>query len=226
MREYIDDLKSIKVMSNDEAREALVLAKNGDLNAKNRLIETSLHMIYETVLSRNKKHVDDLIQDANLYLCKNILKWNPEKGKLYTFVSKFLRFLKEKHRYYQQQVYIPKHTWKQIKNNVNVDKLPKYRRMEILSARAATGETISNKLNVNSNEYSKSFFENYDEDDDISILRKLSNKLNNRERVILSLSLEGYSFVEIGKQLNIHPSRVGQLRVIMFNKIRQFTLSN
>ena len=83
LSEYLKKVNNIKPLEADEEKALALRAKNGDLFAKNRLVQANLKLVLTT--ARKAIHVSklplvDLIQEGNLGLMIAVEKFNPELG--------------------------------------------------------------------------------------------------------------------------------------------------
>ena len=83
LSEYLKKVNNIKPLEADEEKALALRAKNGDLFAKNRLVQANLKLVLTT--ARKAIHVSklplvDLIQEGNLGLMVAVEKFNPELG--------------------------------------------------------------------------------------------------------------------------------------------------
>lgn len=82
-RAYLRKVNSFKSLSLEEEKEIAILAKNGDKNAKKKLVQSNLKLVL--TIARKAIHVSklpmsDLIQEGNLGLMVAVEKFNPELG--------------------------------------------------------------------------------------------------------------------------------------------------
>lgn len=77
-------------LSDAEVRELAARMKSGDVAARNRLIESVLPLLLVLCNRWNETHVtnNDLFQEASVKLIKNIRHFDPDKGKLTTFLGR------------------------------------------------------------------------------------------------------------------------------------------
>ena len=94
VRMYLKEIGRVPLLSADDEREFATSMKNGDENAKNKIVEANLRL----VVSIAKKHVGkgmaflDLIQEGNLGLMKAVEKFDSEKGyKFSTYATWWIR---------------------------------------------------------------------------------------------------------------------------------------
>ncbi len=94
VRMYLKEIGRVPLLSADDERTYATAMKNGDENAKNKIVEANLRL----VVSIAKKHVGkgmaflDLIQEGNLGLMKAVEKFDSEKGyKFSTYATWWIR---------------------------------------------------------------------------------------------------------------------------------------
>ena len=94
VRMYLKEIGRVPLLSADDERLYATRMKNGDENAKNKIVEANLRL----VVSIAKKHVGkgmaflDLIQEGNLGLMKAVEKFDSEKGyKFSTYATWWIR---------------------------------------------------------------------------------------------------------------------------------------
>lgn len=84
VNEYINEIKKNKALSKTENDILARRYRNGDMDAKNKLIEGNLLLVVSTVskYSTRLKHMSfmDLIQEGNLGLMRAIESYNPDDG--------------------------------------------------------------------------------------------------------------------------------------------------
>ncbi|MBE7703058.1 MAG: RNA polymerase sigma factor RpoD/SigA [Cyanobacteria bacterium SIG28] len=81
--DYLRKVNSIQTLEANEEKELALQAKNGDLEAKKKLVQTNLKLVL--TIARKAIHVSklpllDLIQEGNLGLMIAVEKFNPELG--------------------------------------------------------------------------------------------------------------------------------------------------
>lgn len=92
---YCEDIEYIELLSKEEEQELFTRYHNGDIKARNRLIESNLRLIRKLVSKYKNLNIslDDLIQDLSLYLFNIIDNFDSSKGcKLSTYAQKCLEF--------------------------------------------------------------------------------------------------------------------------------------
>ncbi len=84
---YISEVQNISLLSRDEEYEYAVRAKNGDMAARNRLIESNSRFVISVAKQYQNRGIplEDLICEGNIGLINAIDKFEPEKG--FHFIS-------------------------------------------------------------------------------------------------------------------------------------------
>ena len=152
--EYTKDLANVNVLSHAQAKRQYKLMRQGDINARNALIESSLKWAKQLVSSYSNKYnmgayYEDLLQDFSVVLVTKIDNWRPHKGKLSTFVNaNFMNFVRHWHHtncLREMIGHIPQHTKKLAfdaqKDPATLNNLTPHRRQLVLSALPMVGAT-------------------------------------------------------------------------------------
>jgi RNA polymerase primary sigma factor len=94
VRLYLNDVSMYPLLEIEEERRLCVAAKNGDIEAKQMLINCNLRLVFSIAkryLNRNMPFAD-LIQEGNLGLMKAADKFDPDKGyKFSTYATWWIR---------------------------------------------------------------------------------------------------------------------------------------
>ncbi|MCM8787825.1 MAG: RNA polymerase sigma factor RpoD/SigA [Candidatus Omnitrophica bacterium] len=79
---YLEKIKNIPLLSEEEEREAVIAAKKGDIEMRRKLINANLKLVVN--IAKHYVHFDlplmDLIAEGNIGLMRAIDKFNPKKG--------------------------------------------------------------------------------------------------------------------------------------------------
>lgn len=92
---YCDDIEDIEVLTSQEEQELFNRYYNGDIEARNKLIEANLKLIRKLTSKYKNLNISlgDLIQDLSLYLFNIIDNFDLSKGyKFSTYAQKCLEF--------------------------------------------------------------------------------------------------------------------------------------
>lgn len=90
LKMYLNDLRDIKVLTEEEEKELATKALQGDIVARNELIKHNLKLVvmFAKKYIDDKNELEDLIQVGNLGLMKAVQKFDPNKGfKFSTYAS-------------------------------------------------------------------------------------------------------------------------------------------
>ncbi len=118
--EYFKHLGQItKEIDRDEQARLWALVKQGDEDAKNRLMEMNLRLVVPTAkrFQRPGMELMDLIEEGNLGLMQAIEKFEPQKG--YRFSTYAIYWIEQHIRKYIEEqsgsIKIPSHAWGNLK---------------------------------------------------------------------------------------------------------------
>ncbi len=91
---YLNEVKKHRLLTFEEERDLGRKYKNGDLNARKKLIESNLRLVISLAKGFAEKGYDllELIQDGNIGLMKAVDRFNPELGyKFSTYATWWIR---------------------------------------------------------------------------------------------------------------------------------------
>lgn len=94
LKMYLNDLRDIKVLTEEEEKELATKALQGDTVARNELIKHNLKLVVKFAKKYvdDKNELEDLIQVGNLGLMKAVQKFDPNKGfKFSTYASLWIK---------------------------------------------------------------------------------------------------------------------------------------
>mgnify|MGYP003643811873 FL=1 len=96
MLEYTQDITTIhQVLDRDTQRDLFAKMKDGDRDAKDRVIYSCLPLVVDIAkkFRVNNKHVDleDMVQEGNIALMKAVEKWDVERGSITTVATWYIR---------------------------------------------------------------------------------------------------------------------------------------
>ncbi len=87
--QYVKEIRSFNLLSREEESALLEETRQGNLNARNKLIQAHLKQVIPLAQRFVSPHHDlpDLVQEGNYHLVKAIPSYNPEKGRCSTFIT-------------------------------------------------------------------------------------------------------------------------------------------
>lgn len=219
VKTYYQDLKGYPPISKEEERELLILAKNGDIDARNKIINANLRFVFNIAKKYRNHGVDisDLIAAGNKAMFRAIEKFDLNQDvKFFSYAVWWIR----------------QHMAQEIEN---------------FQAKDAMESSFEDVFCCESNHYDNIYSEDDNDDTttkDISednvdyieyaeelqqkhfVVEKLLNRLEERERIIIMkfFGLEngddGQNLDEISKDLHLTSERIRQLKVKAINTMR------
>lgn len=194
---YYKELGKYAPIEKDEEIELIKRAKNGDINAQNKILESNLRFVFNIAKRYKGMGVPllDLISEGNLGLMKAIERFDPNKNN--KFITYAIWWVKESIKQF-------------IKDNTSectVDCVTYENKVENNPDNQITDEASSDK-------------EHKDE-----VISKLLSKLNDREKRIIEkyYGLNGEdekNLEEIGKELGLTKERVRKIKWSALQKMR------
>lgn len=87
LNSYLGEIEKVGLLSEDEEFQLAVKAKNGDMEARNKLVEANSRFVVSVAkkYQGNGLELEDLISEGNIGLLIAVDKFEPEKG--YKFIS-------------------------------------------------------------------------------------------------------------------------------------------
>lgn len=81
LQNYLNEISKFKTLSREEERELAIRAKNGDVEAMNRLIQANLKFVVKIAARYQNRglSLSELISEGNIGLIKAIEKFDPDK---------------------------------------------------------------------------------------------------------------------------------------------------
>ena len=81
LQNYLNEISKFKALSREEERELAIRAKNGDVEAMNRLIQANLKFVVKIAARYQNRglSLSELISEGNIGLIKAIEKFDPDK---------------------------------------------------------------------------------------------------------------------------------------------------
>lgn len=212
---YFDELKKYKPLKREEERELIIKAKNGDIEARNKVISSNLRFVFE-MAKRYKGSgisIDELIAEGNMGMMKAIEKFNVDYDiKFYSYAVWWIK------------QYMKSAIKKNIdKSNVegNEDEI----------AHSIISNTIPDEEDERVNK-SETIMSNEEDEYNAEleankkvVVENLLVKLDDRERVIIEnyYGINGKkekNLEEIGVMLDISKERVRQIKMSSIKKMR------
>ena len=219
VKTYYQDLKQYPPIAKEKERELLLLAKNGDIDARNQIINANLRFVFNIAKKYRNHGVDisDLISAGNRGMFKAIEKFDLSKDvKFFSYAVWWIR--------------------QRMMKEIEIQK-------EKGKAESSFGDVFPNDAscseNIYYNEDNEDYYVNDVSDTDIDFLEKdeeseqkrivveqLLAKLDDRERVVITKyfgiedNSDGHNMEEISKDLNLSTERVRQIKIKAINTMR------
>lgn len=201
-------------LSKEEEQFCVKLAKEGDTNSRNKLIEHNLRLVAHIVkkYDRRSEDVDDLISIGTIGLIKGVDSYSFEKGtRLTTYAAKCI----------ENEILMHYRNDKKTNKNVSINESVGYDK---------EGNEVA-LLDILKTE-NPDFIADIHKEDNIKILKKYFNILNKREKEILIdryglNNNEELTQKEIATKLNISRSYVSRIEKRALTKIlKEFKFNN
>ena len=212
---YYDDLKKYKPLTRAKERRLLKLCKNGNLKAKNELIEANLKFVFDVAKHYTGRgiSISDLISEGNMGLIKAVDKFDEDKD------VKFISYAV----WWIRQAMLEAIKKKKVLNIVEIENTES--KVSVLENTISDDEDeiikrgevgFSNEAEERKRETSQAQKE---------VIEQLLSVLNKREREIIENyyglnDMKELTLAEIGEKYNLSIERVRQINKTSFKKIR------
>lgn len=212
---YYDDLKKYKPLTRAKERRLLKLCKNGNLKAKNELIEANLKFVFDVAKHYTGRgiSISDLISEGNMGLIKAVDKFDEDKD------VKFISYAV----WWIRQAMLEAIKKKKLLNVIEIENTES--KVSVLESTISDDEdeiikrgevSFSNEAEERKRETSQAQKE---------VIEQLLSVLNKREREIIENyyglnDMKELTLAEIGEKYNLSIERVRQINKTSFKKIR------
>lgn len=213
---YYESLKKCKPVSREEEKKLVKLAKQGDILAKNKLLESNLRFVFN--IAKNYRgcgiSINELISEGNMGLIKAIDKFDEEKD--VKFISYAVWWIRQ-----GIQTYIKTKGCGRSVTTVDEDSIKEnITEQDILDEEDEVVNKSDTMLSNEEDEFNREVQINQD-----AIVSKLLSSLGPREKIIIEkyYGLNGNkskNLEEIGEELNLSKERVRQIKMTCFKTLR------
>ena len=102
---YLSDVRKYKVLSEDEERELLIKAKNGDRKAQDELILRNQRYVYSQakIYATNEDDIMDYVQEGNIGLIEALSQFDVEKDNKFLTYARW--YIKQKMNRYMEEMH-------------------------------------------------------------------------------------------------------------------------
>lgn len=212
---YYDDLKKYKPLTRAKERRLLKLCKNGNLKAKNELIEANLKFVFDVAKHYTGRgiSISDLISEGNMGLIKAVDKFDEDKDvKFISYAVWWIRqamleAIKKKKLINVIEIENTESKVSVLENTISDDEDEIIKRGEV---------GFSNEAEERKRETSQAQKE---------VIEQLLSVLNKREREIIENyyglnDMKELTLAEIGEKYNLSIERVRQINKATVRKMR------
>lgn len=218
VKSYYNDLKRYKPISKEKERELIRLAKIGDLNAKNEIIESNLRFVFDFARRYARKGVpiSELISEGNMALFKAIEKFDNEKD--VKFITYAVWWIRQAMTEAVKRNMIKNDSEYESENKINIHTSSSMYDEEddiVYEVEDQSFMMEDSKLELERNQE--------------MVVSSLMNQLNDKERDIIEsyYGINGKkeeTLLDIGKRYNLTCERVRQLKSSVIRKLKSEAL--
>lgn len=189
----------------EESKKLIEKIKNGDEEAFRKLLFNYRKMIYKIINSFSTDNgdftedVESMYQEGCIALYNAVFSYEEKRGAKFSSYA-FLCIRSKIMSYYR--------------------KACKYRSHEYYSI--DTSENIDSRLSVHSRKFNEDPIYYHKEMEFKEFLDKFIDTLSNRDRKVLEMRNENYTYKEIAKELNINPKKVDNILRTIKKKLKKY----
>lgn len=212
---YRIEMERYKVLSEDEVRDLIAKAQNGNERARTKVINANLRIVWSIAASYNGlDHFEDILQNGNIGLCKAVDTLDLTKGVLFqSWIAEYVR----------------KYITIGLTNESRVVRLPKHRQGEVnigVSMDAPIGSDEDGDKTLLDTFASHLTADNFSEVEHYHhIIKRLLNGLNERDRAIVcklfGIGCREYTQYELSLQYGCTEERIRQIKVSAIEKMAE-----
>lgn len=219
VKTYYKELSKYKPLSKDEEKYLIGRCRDGDIDARNRLLEANLKFVFDVAKRYTGRGVSisDLISEGNMGLIKAYEKFDETKD--VKFISYAVWWIK------QSILECIKKTSLRALNEIREED----------NINPVIEKTITDDEDENVTSYETSYSDEYEtrdneiEDENRNTVSILLAHLNNRERRVIECYYgmndnKELTLFEIGKEMHLSSERVRQIKVTAMRKLRSYAL--
>lgn len=219
VKTYYRELSKYKPLSKEEEKYLIRRCRDGDMDARNRLLEANLKFVFDVAKRYTGRGVSisDLISEGNMGLIKAYEKFDETKD--VKFISYAVWWVKQ-----SMLECIKKHSLR-VSNEVSEED----------SINPVIEKMVTDDEDENITSYETSYSDEFEtrdseiENDNKNTVSILLAHLNNRERRVIECYYgmndnKELTLFEIGKEMHLSSERVRQIKVTAMRKLRSYAL--
>lgn len=219
VKTYYRELSKYKPLSKEEEKYLIRRCRDGDVDARNRLLEANLKFVFDVAKRYTGRGVSisDLISEGNMGLIKAYEKFDETKD--VKFISYAVWWIKQ-----SMLECIKKHSLR-VSNEVSEED----------SINPVIEKMVTDDEDENVTSYETSYSDEFEtrdseiENDNKNTVSILLAHLNNRERRVIECYYgmndnKELTLFEIGKEMHLSSERVRQIKVTAMRKLRSYAL--